>query len=217
MNLAAMETEVFRRLEEVQGSPVRWSATDVVNAINEGLEELSDISEFYERYATIHLRTNASYYDLRSIVPDTILRVTNIFNPSNNTWLKPIDTRDLDYKTARQWELVPGEPLKYQMRGLWWLGVYPAGPSSSGLIRVYYKALHPALTDSNQEPEQLPEDYHTNIVDYAMYTLLADDMETTQAALYWNRFKQAADQLADQCFPGGRASRSRIPGMGSRG
>jgi hypothetical protein len=209
-----METDVFRRLEELQISPTRWSTEDVDRAINEGLEELSDISEFYERYATIKLRQYAVYYDLRAVVPDTILRVTSIYNPTNNLWLRPTDVWELDYKTARQWEIVYGEPQKWQLRGLWWMGLYPATSTTNSILRVYYRSLHPTLTDVTQSPQQLPEDYHTNLVDYAMYTLLADDMEESSSLRYWQRFNAAAQALKQQCSSGGRAARARVPRMG---
>lgn len=208
-----METNVQTRLEEA-GGLVRWSLADIDRAINEGLQELSDATEFYERYFTLQLRNYASYYDLRTACPETILRVTACFNPANNLWLKPTDTKDLDFRTARQWELVQGEPQKFFVRGLWWFGVFPAGPSTNGWLRVYYRAVHPDLTNSSQSPQQLPEDYHSALCDYAVYTLLADDMETDQALQYWNRYKEAETKLAIQCSPGGRIARARIGSMG---
>ncbi len=213
MTLNDLITDVFRRLEEVQGSPVRWPVQDVIDAINEGFEELSDISEFYERYATIKLRKNATYYDLRSIIPDEILRVTAIYNPTNTTWLGQIDVSQLDTR-GTQWEIIPGQPTSWFMRGLWWMGVYPSGPDTNGTLRLYYRALHPPLTDLTQSPDQLPDDYHTCIVDYAMYKLLADDVEITLAMKYWTDFYAVASDLAKKCVPGGRIERARVGGMG---
>lgn len=214
VNLGEMETDVQNRLEE-QGGLVRWSKADIDGAINEGIQELSDATEFYERYFTLQLRNFASYYDLRTVCPDTILRVTACFNQSNNLWLKPEEVKELDYKVARQWELVQGEPTRYFMRGLWWFGVYPAGPSTQGILKIYYRAIHPNLVSSSDSPQQLPDDYHNSLVDYAVYTLLADDIETTQAMQFWNRYKAAEIDLARQSSAGGRLGSARIGNLGT--
>lgn len=216
MNFGQMKSSVFTRLEEAESSPIRWSEADIKRAINEGLEELSDGTEFFERYATLKLTPGQIYYDLRSVIPDPILRVTSLYANDTVYWLHATDVRDLDEKTARQWELVDGEPQRYFLRSPWWLGLFPKSTSPASTVRVYYRALHPELVDDLDVPQQLPEDYHEALIAYALYTLLSDDMETTAALRYWQKYQTMEVELASQCFPGGRAAHARIAGMGSR-
>ena len=73
MNFIQLKSAVYTILEEVEGSPVRWTDVQIGDAVNEGLQELSDATEFYERSCTLKMRKSANYYDLRSALPDTVL------------------------------------------------------------------------------------------------------------------------------------------------
>lgn len=212
MNLGQLQASVFRRLEEENVSG-RWSQSDVNDAINEGLEELSDATEFYEQSSILKLRDEATYYDLRTALPSTVLRITAIYDSTTNRWLIPADVSDFDYYGVRQWELARGNPINFLVRGLWWLGLFPAIATGYS-IRVQYRGIHPPLQYSTESPQQLPETYHSSLVDYAVYTLLADDNEASAAMRYWQRYKAAESELARK-GSGGRLDVARRGGMGS--
>lgn len=211
---------VQARLEEAVGVGASQQYTssytppgDIQNAINDGLDELSDETEFYERYFTLTLRPRATYYDLRSVGPDSvILRVTNIWNPTRNQWLEPFTVPDLDYRTARQWELSTGDPRYWFMRGLFWLGFFPWVDSETNVLKVQYRTLHPHLVNPADTPDQLPTEYHRALANYAMYDLLSKDVETQKAMMYWQLYIEDETILAGRV--GGRTSRDRTPRLG---
>lgn len=207
-----MKTDVFRRLEEVESSPVRWSEDDIALAINEGLQELSDGAEFFEREYTIRLRKSANYYDLRTCIPDTILRVTAIWNPTRNTWTRPVEVRELDENTSRQWEEVDGSPHLHFVRGLWWLGIFPHTTADDETLRLKCKALHPDLEDDLDVPQQLPEEFHRAPVDYALYNLFSDDKEVTEAMNHWQKYGEKEAALKQRMET--RTAKDRVSRMG---
>lgn len=211
MNFIQLKSDVYSRLEELEGSPVRWSDSDIGGAINEALLELSDATEFYERTFTVKMRKNANYYDLRSLIPEPILRITAVYNPANNVWLTPDDCLNLDLDNPL-WEKAAGEPTRWFMRAIWWMGIYPHPTTEEGLLKISCRVLHPELAD-NQSPQQLPEDYQEALINYAIYTLLSDDRETPQALSYWAKYQLKEAELAAKSFPGGRAAYARISGM----
>lgn len=123
MTLSDIRTEVFRRLDESETSPVYWSLADVDDAINAGYEEISDATEWYELAA--QLGTDGSlYYDLTTQLSPRFLRLKHIYNATSNLWLSFTTPRDMDGKYV-SWETVSGEPEKALLRGLWWLGLWP--------------------------------------------------------------------------------------------
>jgi hypothetical protein len=215
MTFQEMIDDVTRRMEETVGSPIHFTLAEIQSSINDGIEELSDATEFYERTFTLTCRPYATYYDLRTLVPSdpTILRVVSIWNPTRNQWLDPMTTQDLDYRTSRQWELVNGDPRMWFMRGMWWLGIFPTSTADPGpALGVQYRALHPRMTDPTEVPQQLPEDQHSCLVDYAMYDLLSKDAETQKAINYWNLYFEREKIVAARV--GSRISRDRLPRMG---
>lgn len=189
MTFAEQKTEVFRRLNESSSSPTYWTESDVEGALNEGYAEISDVSEWYERNASISKLKNRTYYDLRTNLSDTFLAPRRCFNPQTNQWLDPISVRTLDFKTYRQWELNPGEPQKMFMRGLWWLGIYPKAGADSGTLQLYYTALPTEMAADGDEPA-FPQEFHLGIVSYALYELRYQERETAAALRYFAEYKE---------------------------
>jgi hypothetical protein len=187
MQFSELKSEVFRRLNENETSPTFWAEADVEESLNEGLEELSDASEWYEEYFVISLLTNLQYYDLRVLLPDTFLAPKRFFNQTTNQWLSPVALRELDYHGTRQWETVTGEPQRTLLRGLWWLGFWPKQPSDSGKVKFYYSAIPPRMTEDTDEPG-FPQEYHKYLIEYALYDLLAQDGETKKALVHWQTY-----------------------------
>lgn len=188
MTFAEQKTEVFRRLNESSSSPTYWTEADVEDALNEGYEEISDASEWYERSASISKLKNRTYYDLQTNLIDTFLAPRRCFNPQTNQWLDPISVRTLDFKTYRQWELNPGEPQKMFMRGLWWLGTYPKSGADSGTLQLYYTALPTAMSADGDEPA-FPQEFHMGLVSYALYELRYQERETGIALKHFAEYQ----------------------------
>src|SRR5260221_506910 len=179
MTLLEMETEVFRRLNENSVSPDFWTKADVDEALNDGYEELSDSSEWYERSVSISLLDHRPYYDLRTVLDaDTILSPGRCYNVQTSRWLNPTHVRDLDYHTYRQWEgIATGQVEKFFQRGLWWMGVFPQNSDDTGWVRFYYTAMPEALANASDVPG-FPQEFHYAIIEYAVGDLLGQEAET---------------------------------------
>lgn len=186
-------------------SSTRWSDRSIGNAINNGLDELSERTLFYERYVSIPKRAGQTYYDTRGYVPEGALQFTRIWSTTLDNWLDPINAESLNLRTAPAvqlnpllWEESQGDPTAWFVRGGWWFGVYPyPGESASGYLRVYFASLAPHFTHPQSVLEDLPDDFVPALEDYALYELNAQDGETSKALLHWKSFSERAGLLED--------------------
>ncbi|RPJ54954.1 MAG: hypothetical protein EHM23_27670 [Acidobacteria bacterium] len=209
MTFAELKTEVFRVLKENSTTPVYWSAQDVEDSLNEGLETISEASEFYETNTTVSLQANQTYYDLKDLAGDGFLRVTRVWNTQTSRWLAPTDVRKLD-GAYRQWEKNTGEPQKWFVRGLWHLGVWPKADATSGTVKVYHRSLPAALSATTDTPA-FQREFHQGLVRYAAYDLLAQDGETRKALTQYEQYLGFENRL--KAYVGGRISVDRIGGF----
>lgn len=190
-------------------STVRWSDTPIVAAINDGLEDLSEASRFYERHISVPLGNLRSYYDLRGWMPETALGVTSVWNTSLNSWLEPTGIE----KLGSRWERSTGTPLSFFMRGLFWMGVWPKpATSGTGYLRIYFAGYAPKFTSSQSVLRDLPDDLITCLEDYALYELSAQDGESDRALLHFADYDARSKQFA--AFIDRRIVRARNLQMG---
>lgn len=197
MTFAQMQAETRRQLNE--SSVVFWTDQDIKDAINEGMDELADIAEYYERQATLPMLAGRSYYDLTSVLPDTVLSPRHIWNTTTQRWLEQVDTLQMD-GGYRQWELVHGEPEKFVIRGHWWLGAWPKRDTDSSSLRLYYTGIPDHLSASTDVPP-FPQEFHMGPVEFALSDLNSQQRETKRAVKHWNEFMSYAARLkayADQ-------------------
>jgi hypothetical protein len=188
MNLYDMRTEVRRRLDESTVSADFWTDADIDDAINEGYEEISDATEWYETFAILSLYSNQTYYDLRTYLGETFLTPRRTFNNTTHRWLSACDVRDLDFRTSIQWELNTGEPEHQMLRGLWWLGLYPKKGDDAGTLKFYFTGIPQPLT-SYDEPG-FPHEFQRALVEYALCELLAQAAETKKALAHWAKYQE---------------------------
>lgn len=213
MTLAELKAETFRRLEESATSPVFWTVADVVAALNAGYRELSDASEWYERWLTVGLLPARPYYDLRTVLPSTIplLSIGLAYNDQTSRWLIPTTVRELDGGDLR-WEQRVAEPERVGIRGLWWLWYWPRTSASTGTIKQYYTALPPALVNDTDEPG-FPATLHLGLVEYALADLAAQDAEVTQTTAAWTRYLEYERVLSE--WVAGRISTPLVQAHGA--
>lgn len=198
MNLGGLVSDVFRTLNESETAPRFFTRADVILALNEGLEELADFTEFYERVHTIPICANRTYYDLRTNFPPTFrfLGVRRIFSQGNTRWMTPHVVRDLDSYTSIQWERTTvGQPEDFFMRGLWWLGMHPKLSVDSGSVKVSAIGIPPRLVLDTDQPDRLPEEFTFPLVDYACYDLLLQKRELKKALGYYQDYMEGAAAL----------------------
>jgi hypothetical protein len=104
MTRGELKTEVMRRLREVSdGTEVMWRDTDVEYALNEGYMEISDATEWCERFQVVDLLIDRPYYDARTLLRKGFLALGPAFNITTNRWLTMTTTHHLD-QCDWQWE-----------------------------------------------------------------------------------------------------------------
>lgn len=210
MNFGEMKAEVYRRLRDPSTSTIFWTDADVAAALNDGYQEISDATEWYETYSIINLLSNQTYYDLRYVLSDTILAPKVAYNNTTSRWLDPCNIRDLDH-SYRQWETVTSEPERMFLRGLWWLGFWPKAADDDilGSIKFHFSALPPALDDDTDEPE-IPNEFQIALIEYALFDLLAQDRETNEALRHWSLYIGLEERF--RRYVGGRLETDRVYG-----
>lgn len=180
ISFGELESRV-RTLYEAE-SHVRVSSASILEAANDGLDELSEATGFYERFAPIQLKGGQTYYDMRGFLPENVVSINSVYNVDQQIWLDPVGYRDL---LTPRWDTVPGDPQQYLFRGLFWLGVFPRPSGDTGSIRVYYSGIAPHFKDDYSVLSDLPDDFVPALEDYALYGLSADDAETDKAMIHW--------------------------------
>jgi hypothetical protein len=191
LTLSDIRSRVRTRFEAA--SSTRWSDADINAAINDGLAELSEVTRYFERVASVRLKGGRTYYDLRGLTPETVLSVTSVWHEAGNRWLEPVDWRDMRYE---EWEQTVGEPISWFTRGLCWLALWPH-PSGDvdQWVRVYYTGVAPVLAEDGEEPAQLPDDFVPALEEYALYELQQRDGETDKALYWWQQYKAREKSL----------------------
>ena len=193
---------------------------DYVRTYNDALDEISETTEIYESNVYVKRRKWAVYMDLRSALPPTALRITSIWNPATARWLDPTTVRELDQNISRDWERQITQTRWWFMRGLWYLGAYPAAGDDISPLKVYYTALlphiqeHGGLASGLTTTPDLPPDFSDAIEYYMMYEMLAERKETDKALEFYKRFVGLVPRLKD--IGENRMRRDRIPKMGAK-
>jgi len=207
MDFDALKEETFRRLEESSSAPTFVSEADVEDALNDGLMEITDETEWNETWRTVDLLMDRPYYDIRTVFADVeVLTPGRAFNETTNRWLQPCIATELDV-TYRRWERVDGQPQFIQMRGLWWLGYWPITASESGTVKQYATVLPAAMEDDTDEPG-FEEVFHLALVEYALSVLWPQMGEVTRAMEAWQRYLGYEAALAASV-----GSRGSVPGL----
>ncbi len=196
MTFGEMQSLCRLKLNEV--SATFWSDDDIKDAINEGYAEMADVTEFYERQATIPLLTGRTYYDLTSVLDgDEFLSPRRAWNNATYRWFVPSDYRDLDQHTYVQWELNRGGPRNIFLRGIHWIGTWPkATDDVTYKMRFYYTAIPPKFVSDRDEPI-FPGEFHMGIVELALADLLGQERETASALKHWQTGQWYIQQVDD--------------------
>lgn len=206
MTFGEMQADARRKINEA--TSVFFSDQDIKDGLNEGLMEMADATEYFERYVNVSMLAGRTYYDLTSLTPETFLSPRRIWNATTQKWLEPTDCREQDYHTVVQWELTHGEPGKYLLRGNWWLGVFPKCSADGTVLRVYHTALPDLMSASTDEPD-FPREFHAGVVELGMSDLLSQVRETARALKYWASAQSYVEGLRRHVD-----GRQHIPKMG---
>ena len=206
-----VESRVRTRFE--QESSVRWASADIVSAINEGLDELSERTHFYQRYVSIPVVPGRVYYNLTSYIPDDAISLRSCWSTVRADWLEATAEHTLE----PSWEEGIGDPQKWFPRGALYIGVYPhpaVGATAPGYMRLYFSSLAPHFSHSQAVLGDLTNDFVPALVDYALYELQARDGESKKALIHWKSFDKRAKLLEDFVARRGRSQRVSTMGGG---
>jgi len=193
--LSTIITNVRLRYESVSGgSLVRWADDDITEFINQGLETLAEATGFYERYASVPVALDRTWYDVRGFTPETVIQVTSIWSTLRNQWLEPIDPNELDI----WWEKARGTPLAFFTKGIYWFGVYPASDTDgTGILQVHFRAIPSRFTHTQAVLAELPDDFTTALEDYALYEMACVDRQPKRAIQLFKSYQEREKNLAD--------------------
>lgn len=198
------------RIRHESESTIRWADADIVDAINDGLDDLSEVTRFYERHVSVPIGNLRTYYDLRGFLPETALGVTSVWSTVTETWLDPVSPLEL----GSRWEQAAGPSLSFFTRGLYWMAVLPKTETGTGIFRVYFAAHAPHFTFPQAVLMDLLDDMVPALEEYALYELAAQDGETDRALGHWGEYSSRADLFAK--FVERRILTARTMKMGSR-
>lgn len=198
-----------------------WSDDDLLDAYNDAVDEIADVTEFYEQHVVVRRQKWAVYTDLRQVLPANVLRVTAVWNMVTQKWLAPTTTRELDETCGRGWEQnIDINTRWWFMRGLWHLGAYPVAGDDYSPLKIYFASC-PSHVESDgglmtglQSTQPLPFDFTACIESYMLSSLLADQRESKKSIEQWAQFTEVTNQLKDASKQ--RMSRVRTARMGAR-
>ena len=190
LTLSDIRSRVRTRFEAA--STTRWASADIDAAINDGLGELSEVTRYFERWVSMPLKAERTYYDLRGLTPEQPMSVTAVWHEPGVRWLTPVSLGDI----AEDFEETSGNPTAWFMRGLFWMGIWPRPTSDTGeFIRIYYTGVAPSLDEDGEEPRQLPDEFVPALEEYALYELHQREGETQKALYWWDKYKQRESVL----------------------
>lgn len=198
------------RVQHEQASAVRWTDADITEAINEGLETLAEATHFYERYTTIPFSAcaNRNYINLEGFVPETVVRITSIYNSNRTEWLRPVSPNLLPY----DWTQSVGEPQVFFTRGANWLGLWPRNDGTTGYLRVHYSGVPVRVANTTEVIlRDLPDNHLPALELYALYELAAQDRESKRAVQLFGKYKERERRL--KMYIDGRRSSGDSPGV----
>jgi hypothetical protein len=216
MNLSELEQAVYLELAESPTAPVYWGSAEIRSALNEGYEEISDASEWYERVTPLTFRARQIYYDLRGLGKTAVLTVLRVFAQPNVRWLAATHVRELDgaainYPNYPQWQGVRALSRFFFMRCAWWLGFHPSPSGDGEIVRLHHTSLPPGMVQDGDEPG-FPEEFHLGLVHYACYELRAREKETGLSLGYWQDYQEYEGRL--MAYSQSRVSRDYPSRMG---
>lgn len=207
--LASVRALVRRRFE--QTDTVRLTNDRLDEAINAGVDEVAEMTGFRETYAVIDQKYGRTYYDLRQLFPDEVVKITSIWSPETNRWLDYMPP--LMFGDAR-FENTTGSPRRWFMHGPFHLGIYPNGSGVGQKLHVYFQARHRELENDVDPLLDIPPDLVEAIVDYALFELHMQERQGEKAKAAYAIFSKRLASLKYHVKQ--RVTRPRIGRIGGR-
>lgn len=158
-----------------------YSQQDILDSIQDGCDQMFVRSGLVEDTIDISFQATYGYYDLRTLIPN-FYAVTQIYNNQTRQWLTPMTIADYDM-LRDDWELWNGQPQFFTPVDYKRIVVVPRPPTSTGTMKIYYKATAPTLTLATDL--DIPTDIALTPEHYATADLLEQAREYSKSGLVW--------------------------------
>ncbi len=191
--LSTLLTRIRARYEtDSGGSTTRFTDANLITYVNEGLEDLAEESGFYERYCSIPVEADRTYYDVRGYTPEVVVSVKSVWSSARNDYLIKTNPEQL----GSDWEdETGGQPVHFWTRGIYWLTIHPKPTATSGYLRVKFSGIPARFTFTQQVLGDLPDRFHPALEDYALYEMAGADRQPKKAMRYFQSYKQREKSL----------------------
>lgn len=192
MTTGELKERTYKRLDEDAGDPAYFTPTEVLNAINAGLRALALLTLCIERTANFTISAATCWHTILDQFSDCI-RIFRVRKGA--TRIQPTTFHEQDCYSAA-WEATAGAIAGYLTIGCNLLAVTPQ-PAGGDTLSITYAACPAALVSDSDVPE-VPEEYHQDLVDFAIFYLRLKEggLELKNAWANLLSFYDAASKLA---------------------
>jgi hypothetical protein len=169
MDLGAIGQLVLSQVDDPAGMGFTAAARpnitppEILAAVNEGQQLAALLTLCLETTAAFPLTANTCWYLPRPVLTDLIAPLRFVLG---GVRLRPSVLADLDARDSL-WQASSGSPARYALLGFNLMAVTPQ-PASDVTAQMTYAQSPPALVNDADTPA-IPEAYHQNLVDYAVY------------------------------------------------
>ena len=209
-NLRELYEEVLTDYNESVSAPRVVSVQEVRDAINEGLDDLSMYTSFYETSRVVDLPAGRVYHNVAGALGEDVMYITRAQNRLNSFWMDAESQLSMDGRVYSQWESNVGEPCTFIPIDITWFAVHPTREDDGARIRMFCIAIHPHLTSDEAVPD-LPPDMHIALRKFALAELCLLDHEMDLYDAFFTEYAFLREKLAERVR--GRFARDRVAGV----
>lgn len=167
-----------------------YSMTDINDSIQDGYEEIVIYCECIEKAVTLDFKSNTTYYDMWSLIPD-YFRVIRIFSYATNRFLEAnLELENSGY--SLDWELTNGSFQDFIIKGPKYIGISSRSSNATGSFKIWYKAQANKL--SGNDIPKINAKFQMMLENYGTADLLEQNQEFSKASIYWSQYNK---QLED--------------------
>ena len=180
-----------------------YSTMDLVDAYEDGYEEVALYTGVIERMASVSLLNDTVYYNLYEAILDYYSTFA-IWNPDINDWLS---NKDIKYFQSKDltWEKRQGSTREFAVVNFQLIALHPHKVIANNTdLEEFYHAVPFKNLDMGSVPE-MPEQFQVVLQYYIMQDLFAQAEEFTKSEIYNAKYldKRKALQVytANRSFP----------------
>lgn len=211
MTCADLYGRLLKRIDEDSTSPVYYSISETLWALNAGQRLFVLLTLCLETTDDLPLTAGTAHYRLLGTFSDFLLPLRVRVAGSGGARVRPMRLEELDALTP-SWQGTAGSPERYACLGFDHLSIYKQPASSGTSLDVTY-ARCPAAMVASSSPE-IPEEYHPSLIDAAIPLLRLKEggQEFQKSLQYFERFLQAAAKMGNYVRARNQAAQyDRVP------